>query len=53
MQRINGRKRCQRVIQSICRFGLAVGARKMIDSEYLHAVDSINSGVYVTLNQIR
>lgn len=31
------------------RFGLAVGARKMIDSEYEHAVDSITSGVYVTM----
>ena len=39
---------CQKVIifHSL-RFGLAVGARKMIDSEYDHAIESLETGNYV------
>ena len=29
------------------RFGLATGARKMIDNEYEHAVQSLETGIYV------
>lgn len=51
---INGRTGCQTVSIQISRFGLAVGARKMIDAEYDHAADSISSGTYVkpTLKKI-
>jgi hypothetical protein len=35
------------------RFGLAVGARKMIDSEYDHAADSLTSGLYVCIYTYR
>lgn len=48
MQRGNGLERSQRVLFLRDRFGLAVGARKMIDHEYDHAVESIQSNIYVT-----
>ena len=32
---------------SLWRFGLATGARKMIDNEYEHAVQSLETGIYV------
>ena len=43
----NGREWSQIVQYLLQRFGLAVGARKMIDSEYDHAVESLTSGLYV------
>ena len=47
MQLGDGRTRSQTVQNILFRFGLAVGARKMIDKEYDHAVDSLESGLYV------
>ena len=44
---VNGRAGCKTVTLTSIRYGLAVGARKMIDHEYDHAVDSIQSNLYV------
>lgn len=49
----NGRTGRQTVTKLPHRFGLAVGARKMIDSEYDHAADSLSSGLYVRLLSCR
>lgn len=35
------------IIHPYFRFGLATGARKMIDSEYEHAEQSLKTGIYV------
>ena len=53
MQLANGWARSQAVTSPSLRYGLAVGARKMIDHEYDHAVESIQSNIYVTPNWIR
>lgn len=36
------------VLEGVKRFGPAPGARKMMDSEMLHATEAIESGTYIT-----
>lgn len=49
----NGGRWCQTVPNYLKRFGLATGARKMIDHEYVHAEQSITTGIYVIICPIR
>lgn len=53
LHRGDGGGRCEEVARGLVRFGLAVGARKMIDHEYEHAVDSITNNVYVRISPCR
>lgn len=37
----------QQVREGVQKYGPAVGARKIIDQEYQHALETLNTGIYV------